>query len=158
MHLYALVLGCFHKFLGVSNFIKSTIGVKLWCPLTPTLFGIYIDELESFLHEHIQDGAGAFFTRFLSCWKHLFWSCPGTQNASKRRNGCKMPWKCCQPFHTVFPSLAMLYGTFNDVSKSFRPFLVTFLKSFWAHLCAREGHGTHRKISPCSYHCHFRIK
>ena len=27
-------------------------------PLCPTLFGIYIDELESFLHDHIQDGDG----------------------------------------------------------------------------------------------------
>jgi hypothetical protein len=42
----------------LSNFILSTIGVKQVCPLLPTLFGIYIDELESFLHEHIQKGDG----------------------------------------------------------------------------------------------------
>jgi len=38
------------------DFIRSTIGVRQGFPLSPTiLFGIYIDELEAFLHEHIQD-------------------------------------------------------------------------------------------------------
>jgi hypothetical protein len=41
---------------GLSDFIQSTIGVKQGSPLSLTLFGIYIDELESFLHEHIQEG------------------------------------------------------------------------------------------------------
>jgi hypothetical protein len=39
----------------MSNFIRSSIGVKQGCPLPPTLFGIYIDELEAFLHKHIQN-------------------------------------------------------------------------------------------------------
>ena len=42
----------------MSDFIKSTIEVKQGCPQSPTLFGIYIDELESFFHDHIQDGDG----------------------------------------------------------------------------------------------------
>jgi hypothetical protein len=53
MRLYELVLGRLRTVQGISDFIRSTIGVKQGCPLSPTLFGIYIDELESFLHEHI---------------------------------------------------------------------------------------------------------
>jgi hypothetical protein len=37
------------------DFIRSTIGVKLGCPLSSILFGIYSDEIESFFMEHIQD-------------------------------------------------------------------------------------------------------
>jgi hypothetical protein len=50
---------------GLSDFIQSTIGVKQGCPLLPTLFGIYIDELESFLHEHIQQGDGCLLHQVL---------------------------------------------------------------------------------------------
>jgi hypothetical protein len=39
----------------MSYFMGSTIKVKHGFPLSPTLFGIYIDELEAFLQEHIQD-------------------------------------------------------------------------------------------------------
>jgi hypothetical protein len=41
----------------------STIEVKLGCPLSLTLLGIYTDELESFLHEHIQEGDGCLLIR-----------------------------------------------------------------------------------------------
>jgi hypothetical protein len=58
MRLYESVLGRLHTAHGMSDFIRSTIGVKQGCPLSPTLFGIYIDELESFLHDHIQDDDG----------------------------------------------------------------------------------------------------
>jgi hypothetical protein len=34
-------------------------------PLFPTLFGIYIDELESFLHDNIQDGDGCLLHQVL---------------------------------------------------------------------------------------------
>jgi hypothetical protein len=52
-HLYESILGRLCTAHGLSDFIRSTIGVKQGCPLSPTLFGIYIDELEAFLHEHI---------------------------------------------------------------------------------------------------------
>jgi hypothetical protein len=55
MHLYESVLSHLHIVHEMLDFIKSTIGVKQGCPLSPTLFGIYIDELEAFLHEHIQE-------------------------------------------------------------------------------------------------------
>lgn len=53
MRLYEAILGCLRTVGGMLDFIQSTIGVKQGCPLSPTLFGIYTDELESFLWEHI---------------------------------------------------------------------------------------------------------
>ncbi|KAH9293842.1 hypothetical protein KI387_040956, partial [Taxus chinensis] len=58
MRLYEEVLGRLRTSVGLSDFIRSTIGVKQGCPLSPTLFGIYIDELEDFLRDHIQEGDG----------------------------------------------------------------------------------------------------
>ena len=58
MRLYKSVRGCFRTARGLSEFNCSTIGVKQGCPLSPTLFGIYIDELETFLHEHTQETDG----------------------------------------------------------------------------------------------------
>ena len=49
MRLYESVLGRLRTVGGMSEFIRSTIGVKQGCSLSPTLFGIDIDELESFL-------------------------------------------------------------------------------------------------------------
>lgn len=54
MRFYNSVLGRLKTTHGLSNFIQSNIGVKQGCPLLLTLFGIYIVELESFLHEHMQ--------------------------------------------------------------------------------------------------------
>jgi hypothetical protein len=65
MHLYELVLGRLRIVQGMSYFIKSTIGLKQGCPLSPTLFGVYIDELEAFLHEHIQDSEGCLLHQVL---------------------------------------------------------------------------------------------
>jgi hypothetical protein len=65
MRLYESVLGRLRMAHGLSDFIQSTIGVKQGCPLSSTLFGIYIDELESFLHEHIQEGDGCLLHQVL---------------------------------------------------------------------------------------------
>jgi hypothetical protein len=65
MRLYESVLGRLRTAHGISDFIRSTIGVKQGCPLSPTLFGIYIDELETFLHEHIQDNDGCILHQVL---------------------------------------------------------------------------------------------
>jgi hypothetical protein len=65
MRLYESVLGHLRMAHDLSDFIQSTIGVKQGCPLSPTLFRIYIDELESFLHEHIQEGDGCLLHQVL---------------------------------------------------------------------------------------------
>ena len=62
MRLYESVLGHLCTAHKISDFIKSTNGVKQGCPLFPTLFGIYINELKSFLQEQILDTMGAFST------------------------------------------------------------------------------------------------
>lgn len=51
MRLYETVVGKFRTPEGFSDPIHSAIGVKQGCPLSPTLFDIYIDELECFLRE-----------------------------------------------------------------------------------------------------------
>jgi hypothetical protein len=65
MRLYESVLSRLHIVHRMSDFIRSTIGVKQGCPLSPTLFGISIDELEAFLHKHIQDSDGCFLHQVL---------------------------------------------------------------------------------------------
>jgi hypothetical protein len=65
IRLYESVLGCLRLAHDLSDFIQSTIGVKQGCPLSSSLFGIYIDELESFLHDHIQDGDGCLLHQVL---------------------------------------------------------------------------------------------
>ena len=42
---------------GVSKIIQSTIGVKQGCPLSPTLFGLYIDEIAEYLKEKGRKGS-----------------------------------------------------------------------------------------------------
>jgi len=40
---------------GTSAPFDSTMGVKQGCPMSPTLFGLYIDQLEVHLQAHAQD-------------------------------------------------------------------------------------------------------
>ena len=65
MHLYESILGRLYAAHGMSDFIWSTIVVKQGCPLSPTLFWIYIDELEAFLHEHIHNTDGCILHQVL---------------------------------------------------------------------------------------------
>ena len=65
MRLYESMRGRLRTAQGLSEFIRSTIGVKQGCPLSPTSFGIYIDELETFLHEHTQEADGCLLHQVL---------------------------------------------------------------------------------------------
>ena len=47
--LYEKVSRCVRCMGGLSNCVTSTIGVKQCCPLSLTLFGIYIDEITNFI-------------------------------------------------------------------------------------------------------------
>ena len=47
--LYEQVLGRVRCHGGLSEVIASTIGVKQGCPLSPTLFGLYIDEITDYI-------------------------------------------------------------------------------------------------------------
>ena len=49
MALYGSVLGRVRTPEGDSDIIQSTIGVKQGCPLSPTLFGMYIDEVSNYV-------------------------------------------------------------------------------------------------------------
>ena len=57
MALYKTVLGQVRTFEGVSDLFHSTIGVKQGCPLSPTLFGMYIDEVSDYIERGSDRGA-----------------------------------------------------------------------------------------------------
>ena len=53
---YANVWACVDiPSVGRSAPFDSTMGVKQGCPMSPTLFGLYIDQLETHLQHHVQD-------------------------------------------------------------------------------------------------------
>lgn len=49
MAFYETVSGRMHTLEGLSQPVHSTIGVKLGCPLPPTLFELYIDEFSNYI-------------------------------------------------------------------------------------------------------------
>ncbi|MCO5612798.1 hypothetical protein L7F22_067069 [Adiantum nelumboides] len=58
-HLYHAVRCKLKMQTGFSKEFFSTIGVKQGCPLSPTLFGLCIDELEDFIYQTMQDNGDA---------------------------------------------------------------------------------------------------
>ncbi|KAH7307766.1 hypothetical protein KP509_22G076800 [Ceratopteris richardii] len=54
--LYERVSGRFRCPGGLSDPLASTIGVKQGCPLSPMLFGLYIDEIVDFIQQQEGDG------------------------------------------------------------------------------------------------------
>jgi Reverse transcriptase (RNA-dependent DNA polymerase) len=50
---YSSVSLCVRTTTGYSDFFASNLGVKQGCPLSPTLFGIFIDYFESFLYSKL---------------------------------------------------------------------------------------------------------
>ncbi|MCO5588614.1 hypothetical protein L7F22_042571 [Adiantum nelumboides] len=57
MTLYGSVLGRVRTPEGDSDIIQSTIGVKQGCPLSPTLFGMYVDEVSDYIDREGDRGA-----------------------------------------------------------------------------------------------------
>ena len=47
--LYGSIRGRFRALRGLSDWVESTIEVKQDCPFSPTLVGLYIDEITSFI-------------------------------------------------------------------------------------------------------------
>ena len=56
IRLYENVIAKFKRNEGCSKDIKCNIGVKQGFPLSPTLFGVYIDKLEGCLEEAVCAG------------------------------------------------------------------------------------------------------
>ena len=61
--LYGAVKGQIRTSEEVSKLIHSTIGVKQGCPFSPTLFGLYIDEISDYIEREKERGAQLAGTR-----------------------------------------------------------------------------------------------
>ena len=57
MALYSSVTGYVRTPEGISDIVHSTIGVKQGCPLSPTLFGMYVDEVSDYIDRGGDRGA-----------------------------------------------------------------------------------------------------
>ena len=57
MALYGSVTGQVRTPEGISDIVHSTIGVKQGCPLSPTLFGMYVDEVSDYIDREGDRGA-----------------------------------------------------------------------------------------------------
>ena len=57
MALYRSVVGRERTPGGISDLVHSTIGVKQGCPLSPTLFGLYVDEVSDYIGRDGDRGA-----------------------------------------------------------------------------------------------------
>ena len=57
MALYGIVMGQFCTLKGVFKRLHATIGVKQGCPLSPTLFGLYVDEISHYIKKGDEKGA-----------------------------------------------------------------------------------------------------
>ena len=57
MALYRTIVGQVRTSEGISELIHSTIGVKQGCPLSPTLFGMYVDEVSDYIQREGDRGA-----------------------------------------------------------------------------------------------------
>ena len=55
--LYSSVMGHVRTPEGISDIVHSTIGVKQGCPLSPTLFGMYVDEVSDYIDRGGDRGA-----------------------------------------------------------------------------------------------------
>lgn len=87
MRVYETIVGLFRIVDGLSYRVNNNIGVKQGCPLSPTFFGTYMDDLEVLLrlHTHTDDNCWLYqiqiaillfaMKAFIDSWMHLIVFC-----------------------------------------------------------------------------------